>query len=648
MAENEEKLKLKFIGSLVEQLGAQLYPSATATVAELISNAWDADAEHVWITIPFGEDWKPESEIIVTDDGHGMNREDARNAYLVVGRKRRLETGLTSPSGRKVHGRKGIGKLAAFGTATILECSTLKDDEFTNFRLDYDAIRRLRPDEDYEVEEAEETNPILNPDTGQPLEHGTRVRLTALRLKRPISQPQFMRSMSRRFAISANQMRVAINNEVLQRFDMDVEIRFPRDGMPSDEIVLDDEGWALEALQGGHEVRWWIGFTQRPLEESDQQGVSVLANGKMAQRPFQFARAQGTEGQLGQEYLVGEVRADWIDAGDDIEDDLIQSNRDQLQLEDARLDQFLRWGRERVRWALRERSRLRGEMRLDEFRATFNIDELLQDYTTRERTSLVRVATSLSRIPEISAREVESVMRDVVNSRSDVVVRQMMEAIEDEEDFVQERIWKLVQEFGLIDARRTMTLIESRLDTITRLRGAIEKGAREVPDLHNLVRDDAWLIDPRWHLYDDEVEIEKVIPDYEPEPDEEGLQIDFLFILQPKSPAPIDEVIVVEIKRGTNPDGQIHRANDREVNKFQDYVLAAKDYYDRDTHPPRVRGLMIAQDYTRKADRLRRSLEQIGAPMLEFKTWDTVIEETERMHLGWLEVSKRRVAQGND
>jgi len=649
MAENnsEDKLKLKFVGSLVEQLGAQLYPSATATVAELISNAWDADANSVWITMPFGAAWTPESEIVVIDDGHGMTRDDAKSAYLVVGRKRRVELGLTSPLGRKVHGRKGIGKLAAFGTATILECSTLKDGEFTNFRLNYDAIRLLTPDQDYEVEGAEDRSVILDPDTGQPLAHGTRVKLTGLRLKRPIVQSQFMRSMARRFAISANEMRVSINNEDLQRFDMDVEIRFPRDGVPLGEITIDDEGWAVEVLEGNQEVRWWIGFTERPLDENNQQGISVLANGKMAQRPFQFVRSQGTEGQLGQEYLVGEVQADWIDSGADIEEDLIQSNRDQLQLEDVRLDSFLEWGRNRVRWALRERTQLRGEKRLDEFRAAFDIDDLLEDYTKRERASLLRVATSISRIPEITAYAVESVMRDVVNSRSDVVVRQMMEAIAEEEEFVQDRIWKLVQEFGLIDARRTMTLIEARLDTIGRLKEAIKNGAREVPDLHRIVRDDAWLIDPRWHLYDDEVEIEKIIPDYEPERDEEGLQIDFLFILQPRSPAPIDEVIVVEIKRGTNRDGSIHKANDSEVQKFQNYVLAAKDYYDSNTHRPRVRGLMIAQDYTTRAHRLRRSLEQIGDPTLEFKMWDTVVDETERMHLGWLAVSRRRVEQAD-
>lgn len=645
MTRGDEPLKLRFVGSLVEQLGKQLYPSATATVAELISNAWDADAENVWIDIPLDQAWTGDSRIVTVDDGHGMSREEARTAYLIVGRKRRLITGPESPGGRKVHGRKGIGKLAAFGTATLLDCSTLRDGKTTHFRLNYNEIRKKKPNEDYEVEDPREKGPIRNPQTNEPLEHGTRVILSGLHLKRQLGQSQFMGSMARRFAIDSHEMRVSINGETLQHFDMPVEIRFPRDGRPSEDIAIDSEGWACETLSAGRDVRWWIGFTDKPLDEDLHQGISILANGKMAQRPFKFVRAQGTEGQLGQEYLVGEVEADWIDSGIDIEDDLIQSNRDQLQLEDSRLDEFLQWGRDRVRWALRERNEVRRAERMKELSELFDIDELLVGCTTRERNSYMRVATSISRIPETSGEDVESLMRDVVNARSDVVVRQMMETIQDEPEFVQERMWGLVKEFGLIDARRTMTLIEARLETISRLAEAIEHGAREVPELHKLVRDDAWLIDPRFHLYDDEVEIQKAIPDYEPEINEEGLQIDFLFILQPKKPAPIDEVIVVEIKRGSYPDGRIHKANDSEVHKFQNYVLAAKDYYDRNSEPPRVRGLMIAQGYTRNADRLRKSIEQIVDPKHEFKTWDTLIQDTERMHLGWLEVSKLRVSK---
>ena len=84
-------LQLKFLGALVEQLGAQMYPSATATIAELVSNAWDADARNVWVEIPFDEPWNEDSRIVVLDDGHGMTHAEAADQYLVVGRKRRVE-----------------------------------------------------------------------------------------------------------------------------------------------------------------------------------------------------------------------------------------------------------------------------------------------------------------------------------------------------------------------------------------------------------------------------------------------------------------------------------------------------------------------------------------------------------------------------
>ena len=67
--------------------------------------------------------------------------------------------------------------------------------------------------------------------------------------------------MSRRFAIDQTDMRVFINGNQLHRFHMDLEFRFPKDGIParySGEVGQD--GWGTEKLPGGQEVRWWIGF----------------------------------------------------------------------------------------------------------------------------------------------------------------------------------------------------------------------------------------------------------------------------------------------------------------------------------------------------------------------------------------------------
>jgi hypothetical protein len=636
-------LKLRYAGSLVEQLGAQLYPRVTATVAELISNAWDADARNVWVTIPF-DTWKKDSEIIVVDDGIGMSHDQAREAYLIVGRKRRVEEGTDrSPTlKRHLHGRKGIGKLAAFGTARILECVTLSQGVLTAFSLDYDKIRKLKPSDDYQVEPVADQSPPSNPPTGKPLTRGTRVTLRDLWMKRSISEPGFMRSMSRRFAIAQGEMNVFINGTLLQRFNMNVQFRFPRDAQPSEIVRVDPDGWAVELLPDGKEVRWWIGFTEKPLDDEQMQGISVLAGTKMAQRPFMFERVQGTTGQLGQEYLVGEVQAEWLDEGQDITEDFIQSNRDQLQIEDERLDPFVEWGRGRLAWALRERNRLRQEKTLEDFKVSPEYEDLLKGYTPKEQQGLMKIAEQASKFPEMEPADVRDLMGQVLNAREDRVVRALMEEIAEQDDPFQERMWKLVHDFGLLDARRNLTIIEARLKTIEKLKEAVARGAKEVPDIHDIIRSDAWLLDPRWHPYDDEVDLASLGLNYKPEKDEKGQIVDFLFVLRPSKPAPIDEVIVVEIKRGRNSDGTVRRATEDEVNKFHGYVGQLKAYYSKNTRVPIVRGLMIAEDYSERANIIRHNLEQILDPRMEFKTWERVIDETERMHRGWLTVSRRR------
>ena len=642
---NIEDLKLRFLGSLVEQLGAQLYPSATATIAELISNAWDADSRNVWVNIPLDTPWTKEMEILVTDDGIGMSHEDARDGYLLTGRKRRKEAGTDrSPSGRLLHGRKGIGKLAAFGTAHMLDLSSLNEGQETRFRLDYNKIRTHPPGSDCPVELSPDHEPLTEPD-GTPLEHGTRIRLSHLTLRRALNSERFLLSLSRRFAINAGRMRIFVNAQQIRRFDYDVEFRFPRDGRPK-EAKTSDDGWALEYLPSGKPLRWWIGFTEKPLKDQTLQGISVLARDKMVQRPFLFQRSQGTQGQLGQEYIVGEITADWLDQGFDIDTDHIQANRDQLQLEDDELDEFIRWGQSRLRWALTERNKLRVQKNLALTTSMINTDDMLSQFTPDERRPFVQVATTVSRIPEISNEQASSLMQAIVDARSDVTVRQMWQEISVEMPDIQSKIWNIIHRFGLIDARRNQTMIEARLNAIDQLKRFIYNKEKEIPTIHNHVKQHPWLIDPRWHLLDDEVDLKSLDIPYELDTGA-GRYLDYLFALRAISPTTHDEIVIVEIKRGTNPDGSVRAVDAQELQKFQFYVVTVAEHYRKSSNPPRVSGRMIAQRYTGSADPLRRTLERNLDTPLEFHTWDQVIEGTERLHRSWLAVESRRASDAS-
>jgi chaperone required for assembly of F1-ATPase len=50
--EEERRLWLSFHGRVIDHLGLQMYQSPVAALAELVANAWDADSEHVDISLP--------------------------------------------------------------------------------------------------------------------------------------------------------------------------------------------------------------------------------------------------------------------------------------------------------------------------------------------------------------------------------------------------------------------------------------------------------------------------------------------------------------------------------------------------------------------------------------------------------------------
>ena len=495
MTDQPPNLELKFGGRLVEQLGAQMYPSATATVAELISNAWDADARNVWVQMPFG-DWEG-GEIVVIDDGVGMGMREAGDHYLVVGRNRRTTGEQRTRKGRLIHGRKGIGKLAAFGTASILEVMTTKaDSPPVAFRLDYDKIRRQEPTSPYRVESSTDDAPLTNPTTGVHLVQGTRVRLSGLRLKRRLNSDRFRESMSRRFALNEHEMKVFINGEPLARFEIDVDVRFPPAQLPPEAIR--DGDWAVETLGDGREVRWWIGFTAKPIKDETQQGISVIVRGKLAQRPFMFEAGGGTTGQLGQEYLVGEVIADWIDdehADPGNDTDYIQSNRDQLQLEDEDLKAFLAWGQRRMRWALVARGDFRNQIQQDRLDQNKQLQELFEGRGKREIAALNRVANAVGRLPEVSDQELVNVMTAVVGACDRETTRALAHDIS-LEGADPERLWRLLNELAELDARSVLAFIGARIEALAQLRD-IEVGD-EVDAVAELLVNAPALFDPAW------------------------------------------------------------------------------------------------------------------------------------------------------
>lgn len=489
-------LRLLYGGSIVVQLGSQLYPSVTAAVAELISNAWDADATQVWVKVPLDDAWTDDATIEVLDDGIGMNRDDAQFKYLVVGRERRAEEKTDkTKGGRRLHGRKGIGKLAAFGTARTLEVVTkCQGDAPLGFRMNYDVLRELEPAESARVDEFP-AEPLFSPE-GNELTHGTRVRLSMLQAKRRPSRNRFMTSMRRRFSLDEVQMKVWINGEKLQRFDMPFRYRFPGDAIPPE--ATEKDAFAYETILDGEgvrrEVSWWIGFLDQPVKDEMLQGISVLVNGKMAQRPFKFERTGGAESQLGYEYLVGEVHADWIDDGIGEEDDLISSNRDTLQLEDPKLQPLLQWGQKRLRWALAERGHLSQRDNVERWvREIPDLAAVFDSFNRAEQRSLGRVAERLARLPGLDDTDIVDVMHRVVEVRENRSVANVAQEIRALGDAASEETWLLAADAAEIELRTLRSTVDTRIALLEGLIEILDEDV-ELPKLGDILVANPWLL----------------------------------------------------------------------------------------------------------------------------------------------------------
>ena len=125
-----KKYKIEIDPRILELLGPNLYTNIYYVLAELIANAYDADAHNVYII-------SEPNAIRVEDDGHGMSYSKGGIAkYLGVAKLSRTNaTDSLTELGRQKMGRKGIGKLAALSVSENVDILTISDGEKSGFVL---------------------------------------------------------------------------------------------------------------------------------------------------------------------------------------------------------------------------------------------------------------------------------------------------------------------------------------------------------------------------------------------------------------------------------------------------------------------------------------------------------------------------------
>jgi hypothetical protein len=276
MSETRKEFHIKILGRLLEHLGVQMYKHRDAAIAELVANSWDAGANHIWITIPTATDYNQAvSQILIEDDGCGMNETDLQDKYLVIGRNRRTAENSDEYSGRKVMGRKGIGKLAGFGIAINMTIETWIDNKSIELTLDLNSLKNNPITETKDDVEKLLQGIIRDEKPGEihnNSKSGTRIKLATLKQKSSIDLDALHIALARRFSRTVQgHMKIFINEEPLRALEIILHKNSPALNGELNSATLDD----------GSEVKYEYSFSNNPLtKDRSLQGWTILVKWK--------------------------------------------------------------------------------------------------------------------------------------------------------------------------------------------------------------------------------------------------------------------------------------------------------------------------------------------------------------------------------
>ena len=533
----------------VDKLGVKLYDKVSAVIAELIANSYDADAREVFVRAPMGQYLATKAggslsdkgfTIEVVDDGTGMTPGETgqmQGFFLIIGAERRTDPrrGSISPvHGRKVMGRKGVGKLAPFGICKIIEVISAGGEKISKQEngeekhgystshviMDYDKI----------IERNDELNEPYKPCVG---EHddtlsdktGTKIILKNFNYRRVPDIETLSRQIAQRFGIQSEDWKIVVQDNTTTSSDSDharTVGAFNVQKMPNTSIifqqnnggqgqVIGPSGNTIDDLKAGFEhdgefypIKGWMGYAKEPYKDDLMAGVRIYCRGKIAAQTSLFNKRAGFTGEHNiRSYLVGELFADWLDE----EDDLIQTDRRDILWSDELGAAFETWGQHIVsRIGTLSRDPMR-KATLDLFFETGRVDKRIQESFPNNsqkdiRDQAIKVAQMFGR----TISRAEAIDRDVVGDLVDlsitlaphVTLDEMMRDAAEQTETPLAVLSSLLRTARIAELSSFGRIAEDRLKVIERLETLKDEESTKEDSLQNLIEDAPWLINPEW------------------------------------------------------------------------------------------------------------------------------------------------------
>ena len=652
------KYNLTISRNTIDKLGVKLYDKASDVVSELISNSYDADAKKVTINIPLNvylatkgnKQIKSKNfQIVIEDDGHGFDAKQANNFYLKVGSDRRKDPnrgkfGAKSPEHKRpVMGRKGIGKLAAFGICKTIEvrsASGFKGKgpyEISHFIMNYEDITK-------------DTDTVYSPKIGKDdgtlsNTRGTKITLTDFLYKKIPDKDTFMRQLARKFGIGSTDFKVEVIDSVTNESEFisglhlelleDTKISVNKRSIPFGTKTLP--------------VKGWIAYSKHSYKNEEMAGVRIYARRKLAATTRDFGHTTGFTGEFTvRTYLVGEIHVDWLDA--DKGDDLIASDRQDILWSSEEGQALEEWGKKLIE-ELGKKSL--GPIRKKSF-------DLFKEKSRLEYHAKQRFGSTPVYDAALEVGKTLAASSSVQSLKNDLYVKSLLELILSvaPHKMIVDKLKQIADEgnsdalelmsalFGDTRLAETASLGQIALERIRAIE-TLETAVRKNPEtreleMQEILENAPWLIEPQWTVLQSNETFSHFQSAFESwYKKQTGQKIITTVSSKYKNKRPDFIMIhagraieIVEIKK---PE---HDFNVKDYERLDRYIEKMEEFRKKNKQIsnlfPRFHVTLICDDVNIKGP-LKRSFDSlINDNILEQKTWEDLLTDTKRAHKDFL------------
>lgn len=500
--------------NVLEHLGLNLYSNIPAVLSEVVANSWDADADHVWVTVAADG-----SSITLEDDGRGMNRADVNHRYLTVGFRRREDKSdpgarITQKWKRPVMGRKGIGKLSLFSIAGTVDVYSTDGTSREALRLSAEEIRRkIAEDEKKEPGTAPRYFPAALPEwpPDWPPERSTGTRIVISDLKGSMHGDIALRKrLARRFSIigAEHNFEVVVDGKPVSVADRGYwnRIQFIWHYGPkgAESAARCTEAAERRGRPGAISVRGkpfsldgWIGTVEESTDLKDGKDnlnkIILMVRSKVAEEDL---LERFPEGGVYTKYLIGELHADFLDT-DELRD-IATSGRQRIVEDDPRFEAVLEFVQKELKNIENTWTDLRGRESVKTATKEFPpikqwYDSLKTDQQNMARALLGRVYKSTAG----SLVERRELIKHVILGFETLNLRGELSQLEQIGASDAAAVAKIIGHLDGIDATLYYSIVKGRLEIIDALRKAVDDNEKEKVIQHHIY-DHLWLLSPGW------------------------------------------------------------------------------------------------------------------------------------------------------